>query len=36
MTLYNSIKSKKEIGFMQSGTHSYIPPEQENFYLSEN
>lgn len=34
MTLYNNFNCKKSLVFLQSGTHGYMPPEQEFFYKS--
>lgn len=33
MTLYNHFSTKKQLCFIQAGTHSYNPPEVDCFYL---
>ena len=33
MALYNSIKVEKELKFVQSGTHAYMPPEIDEYYV---
>ena len=33
MALYNSINAEKQLKFVQSGTHAYVPPEIDEYYV---